>query len=245
MISPNQGVAGANNDLLSVSCFSITLCKAVGYATASAVCGTDSCSTQTNCPTDPLNHCEAMALDYNGTSWALETTVYQHPGYNNYLTGVSCGALTLCMAVGYYCSPGICAVPNNNQTLAVSCTACTGGPGPYTWNDTAPQNATGSNQLNAVDCASATSCLAAGYSTAGGRDSAAIQIWQGGWKIMPADPVCSGGLNAHLWAVSQASNFGNGIAVGDCDNGGPSFIPQNFAETGGNVSTSGGVTLVG
>jgi hypothetical protein len=81
--TPNAGrhTAGADNDLLGVTCTSRSDCTAVGYGAPS-----DS--------QPPQN----VGLRWNGAKWS-KTAPYQ-PGIVNELSGVSCGAASNCWAVG-------------------------------------------------------------------------------------------------------------------------------------------------
>jgi hypothetical protein len=175
---------GTQGTLSAVSCRFASNCTAAGdYITGS---GTH----------------ETLAEHWNGSTWAVEPTPDPAGATGSYLTGVSCGSATTCMAVGYYLDSS-----GNRQPLAEH------------WDGTAWAIQTtplplgsAAGELSAVSCVAATSCVATGGYQAPNYSDPLAEVWRGlAWSVH--DPVGSGLLDSSLAAVSCAS-AGNCMAVG-------------------------------
>jgi hypothetical protein len=162
---PSPNVRGSRSDtiLTAVSCSDDNDCLAVGYFVA---------STATNVAVD------SYAAVWNGTTWAA--AVPPHVGdkdSSSSLSGVSCLAPDDCEAVGGFQAGNVIA---ESRPIALL------------WNGSAwvrqpvanPQAENGSN-LSAVDCTSATSCVAVGnYAYADIANAVFAEQWNGGgWSL--------------------------------------------------------------
>jgi hypothetical protein len=201
--SPDQGTS--SNDLSALSCVSATSCTAVGvYDSSSSVLqtlaeswdgstwstvtspdqGTSSnglsavdCVSATSCTAvgfyDTSSAAQSLVESWDGSTWSIVSSPDQGTD-DNLLNGVSCASATSCTATGYHnTSSGAW------QTLAESWDGST-------WSIvTSPDQGTGSNDLSAVDCVSATSCTAVGYYTASSADQSLVVSWDGStWSVV-------------------------------------------------------------
>jgi hypothetical protein len=174
---PNPSGA-VSSELYGVSCSSATACTAVGeYENSSAAD-------------------ETLAEQWNGTTWAIQSTPNPSGAQFPELTGVSCSSATACTAVGYYTSSDGAFV-----TLAER------------WNGTTwaiqptPNPSGGDNMvLNGVSCSSATACTAAGeYETSSGSERPLAEQWNGTKWAVQSTPNPSGGHDVLLYGVSCSS----------------------------------------
>src|SRR5439155_9877516 len=119
---------------------------------------------------------------WDGNAWVIMPSANTSPIQNNYLSGVSCTSASECWAVGYY-STG-----SSNQTLIEKWDG-------LTWSIVASPNANSAqnNQLNAVTCASASDCWAAGYANNGSSDQPLTERWNGtSWTIVASSTAATG-----------------------------------------------------
>lgn len=213
--SPNYGTGTISNTLTGVSCVSATFCEAVGYyvsatnaiqtlvetwngttwtLTASPDHGTTtnvlsgvSCVSPTSCQAvgyyaSPSSVIQTLIESWNGSIWSVAASPNNGPG-NNSLTAVSCTSTTVCRAVGWSTlGSGI------GQTLVESLSGTT-----WTVSPSA-NNGTGTNVLQGVACASASSCQAVGYDIS---VTGVIQTLGESW-------------NGSSWAVTSTANNGTG-----------------------------------
>jgi hypothetical protein len=167
--------AGATSDQLqAVSCTSTTWCIAVGEETSGTL------------PVPPL------VETWNGKAWSPASG--PAPGYNAGLQSVSCVSAGACSAVGWEYTSGATEYPLaewwNGRTWSVQAAARPSG--------------SASSSLDAVSCASATSCDAVGTDivTTGGEVPLA-ESWNGRtWSLQsaPAEPGSAtwlSGLSCH------------------------------------------------
>jgi hypothetical protein len=193
-----SGVAppsAANNALAAVSCTTASFCEAVGSG-----------------PAPPGLSAEALAEQWNGTSWRLQRT-----GNPAQLVAISCVTAKFCEAVG---SNGLKAgagrwngstwarqaVPGGELT-ALSCPSskfcvAAGQDGHVaSWNGTSwseQATAAGFTSLGSVSCASPSFCEATGFGPAGEL----AERWNGhSWSAQPT-PTPAGGGSLALAAVS-------------------------------------------
>lgn len=185
-------VGATSSELTAVSCTSSTACTAVGRYTTSSGSST-------------------LALRWNGTSWAVQTTPNPTGATNSSLLGVSCTSSTACTAAGYYFnSSGV------RVTLAESWNGST-------WSIQSTPNRTGAtgNILLGVSCTSSTACTAVGgdFPSGGGPQETLVERWNGiEWAIQTsANP--SGSQASVLHGVSCVSTSAC-AAVGDYVNAG-------------------------
>jgi hypothetical protein len=158
--TPNQNRNGAGiNELSAVSCTSGRACTAVGSHAASL-----------------SSNGFTLAERWNGTRWRIQPTKLPTGAKSAGLAGVSCPSATACTAVGS--TPG--KTPDTSVSLAEA------------WNGTSwrvqvipnPQGSA-SSALFGVSCTAPNACTAVGtYSTAGGRELALAERWNGTrWRI--------------------------------------------------------------
>jgi hypothetical protein len=164
-----------DSDLQAVSCTSARFCMAAGYIT-----DPDGTTGQT------------LIEKWNGTRW----TVVSSPNAPvSRLDGVSCASTTFCMAVGAYYDYAAGKI----QTMAEK------------WNGEnwsragSPNTGPRGDQLSAVSCTGASSCMAAGsYYTNSGSVQTMAEKWNGkNWSLVKS-PNASGTLSDDLLAVSCA-----------------------------------------
>lgn len=209
--------AGTSYDpLVAVSCSSSTACTAVG-ATSSNGSNT------------------SFAERFNGTSWSLQSTATLPGLPSNSLTAVSCPTSAVCLAVG-----------NASSSAGVQSTLVelwNGG----AWHAQATPSITGSTSatLQAVWCASATSCVAVGgASMSSGAENTLAETLSGTtWSVTASPDPVPGGTNeldgvtctAVTWceAVGQDRNLttGQGAAVVE-DLRGTSWATQSPVASG-------------
>lgn len=157
-----------DQDILSASaCASVTSCVAVG-------------AIQGGYSSAPL------AESWNGTSWTAEPVPVPRATSDAYLTGASCPAPTMCVAVGWaYGSSGnqvVLADSWNGSKWSLMSTSAP--PGDGSW-------------LNSVTCLSSKSCTAVGtdLSTTGTQHTL-IETWNGSSWSIAHSPTVTGTLQA-------------------------------------------------
>jgi putative hemolysin len=130
------------------------------------------------------------------TTWRVQPVPPPAMG-NGELTGVSCPASGICMAVGYY----VAKATGEQQTLGERWAN-----GAWAVEPTPSPGDTGIEQLTSVSCLSPTDCTAAGvYSSATAYENTLIEHWDGtSWTVV-ASPNPAGTTTAELDAVSCAS----------------------------------------
>jgi len=173
----------SNSSLAAVSCTSATACIAVGGACVPPA----QCNVVGGGPTSPL------AERWNGTSWAGAAPVAPSGVSAAYLDGVSCATASACAAVGFSTTDF-----GGTVTLAENWNGTS-------WSQQTTPNAAGSifNSLEAVSCASATSCISAGGVNYSG--TLAEQLSGTSWSLLhAADP--GGTLGGELASVACASS---------------------------------------
>ena len=160
------------NVLTSVSCVTTAFCMATGYASNGTAY-------------------QALAEQWNGTSWSMVTIPSTSTTLDNTLEGVSCHTTSFCMAAGYAYNG------TADQALAEQ------------WNGTSwsmvtipSTSASLSNTLYGVSCASPSFCMAAGYASNGTADQALAEQWNGTAWSMVAIPSTSASLSNALYGVS-------------------------------------------
>jgi hypothetical protein len=153
--SPNP-TGALNSYLQGVSCLSSTACTAVGYSE------------------DNLGNAVTLAEVWNGLTWTIQSTPNPTSGTLSYLYAVSCTSSTACTAVGAFYT-----VDNEYAALAEVWNGAT-------WTiPLVPDAAIYGQGFSGVSCASATSCIAVGYSIATGTDPALVEAWNGTkWTIL-------------------------------------------------------------
>ncbi len=189
---------GYKNALDAVSCTSANNCVAVGrFASGSS-----------------MDH--TLVESWDGTAWSVVPSPDGSPTSENRLYGVSCSSATNCVAVGSAQSS-----ESVSQTLIES------------WNGTTwsvvpspdPGNPGSSfNNLSAVSCASAISCVAVGsWGNTSGSDATLVESWNGAtWSVVPSPQP--GNLNGVF--CTSATNC---VAVGSDENA--SNVSQTLIES--------------
>ena len=154
--TPNP--AGATGSALqAVSCQSATSCTAVGsYGGSSPVEGT-------------------LAEHWNGHHWTLLHAAIPAGAPESYLQAIACHSAAACTTVGYYTDTG-----GFSKTLAEYWNG-------HHWTIQVTPNVTGgkADDLSAVRCPSAATCIAVGhYADSGGIDKTLAEHWNGHhWTI--------------------------------------------------------------
>jgi hypothetical protein len=150
-----------------------------------------------------------LAEGWNGTDWAIQSTINPNSAKASELNGVSCAAAAACTTAGYY-DTGI--GPGHGTQLALA----------EGWNGTdwatqtipSPSGAVGS-ALAGVSCTSASACTAVGYSnTSSGISVTLAERWNGAAWVIQKTPGPSGVIGRGLAAVSCTSASAC-IAVGN------------------------------
>jgi hypothetical protein len=172
-----------------LSCVSVSVCVGVG-------------DYQVNGSSDGLT----LAESWGGTRWTIDLTPNPTTGANgSQLSGVSCGSMNICMAVGTY------AKPSNQGSLPLA----------EMWDGTAwamttPVNAgPATSVLEGVSCGVGNACTAVGDSiTSSGRARTLVERWNGtAWTIQPS-PTPPRATQTFLGNVSCGSSRAC-VAVGD------------------------------
>jgi len=174
--SPNTSTQ--KNYLDGVSCASASFCVAAGYSVNTS--GYD----------------QTLIEAWNGSSWSIASSPNTTTTQDNDLTGVSCASASLCVAAGYsYDNPS-----GYDQTLIEA------------WNGSSwsiassPNTPTEENYLDSVSCASASFCVAAGYSVnTSGYDQTLIEAWNGSSWSIASSPNTSSTQGNYLDGVSCPS----------------------------------------
>jgi hypothetical protein len=145
--------------LLGVSCSSASSCTGVGaYETGAGGTAT-------------------LALHWNGSNWAIQSTPNPGPRSDAQLYDVSCPAATACMAVGYY---------RIGPTIVALAASWDGSE----WTVRLPLTPEGEGVFSDVSCATPSSCTAVGqyYREAEDADHGSrplIERWDGtGWSLL-------------------------------------------------------------
>jgi hypothetical protein len=222
-----SGLRSSNLD--AVSCPSATHCVAVGTELL---------------PADPVTYA-ALVEVWSGSAWTVHNPAEPARTKQATLTGISCVSATRCMAVGWFARDASRRIPFSERLAGSTWTFQTA---------PAPSGATVS-QLNAVSCASATSCVAVGTETYPANAMVA-EGWNGRtWTLQSTPgPSGSGGSSTiDLQAVSCtattaciATGFyysgGTGFTLADSWNG-TSWTLQNTPNpAGADDSNLGGVS---
>lgn len=172
-------VSGASaEEVTGVSCYSTTGCMAVGnYVDSSGVT-------------------RSLALQWNGTSWAIVST--ENPSGFTYSTlqGVSCPSSTYCMAAGfYYDSVGV------KKTFVLTWNGSA-------WSISSTTNPSGAiaTQFLGVSCTSSTFCVAVGSYEKSSDELPFSERWNGtSWKEFIPTVENVGAVGAKLEGVSCKS----------------------------------------
>ncbi len=181
------------NQLLAVSCTSVTSCVAVGSAVS--VAG----STDT------------LVESWNGISWSVVDSPDAGTGGLSELNGVSCLAPTSCTAVGDYFTGSV------SQTLVESWNGATWSIVP------SPDVAAGvTSVLTSDSCSSPTACTAVGYSAAGSSYQTLVEEWNGTFWYLMASPDTAPSDFDLLQSVSCGSPT-SCVAVGSSSPDGSTF----------------------
>ena len=219
--SPNPTVP-ASAQLNAVSCVSLTACTAVGQYT------------------DVAGGHQTLAVAWNGTAWSIQNTPNPIGASDSRLNGVSCSSASACIAVGStdyrplaerwdgvsWTIQSITSVPPAASLDGISCSsdsACIAVGSSdnqslaerwdgvsWTVGNVAPISTSGTNQLRAVACASATVCTAVGTYTnvppAPVMNHPLVESWDGsGWSIQTApSPNGNGSLTSVSCAAASA-----------------------------------------
>jgi hypothetical protein len=179
--TPNGQVT--NGNLSSASCSSASVCTAVGYYRDNS--GAD----------------RTLAERWDGISWVVQATPNPTGATRGRLNGVSCTAVGVCTAVGFYSNSS-----GDDLTLAERWDGSS-------WVIQATPNPTGAtlSRLNGVSCTSASACTAVGPA---GNGLTLAERWSGTSWVIQATPNPGGATISELNGVSCASAIAC-AAVGD------------------------------
>jgi hypothetical protein len=175
--SPNPPRA-IYSTLDAVACSGPAACSAVGFSYAHSA-----------------GHTVPLAERWNGSTWAIQPIPTLPTAGRTFLTGISCPAASLCIAVGF-------AVTTNAPYLRALA---------ETWNGTrwtiqaTPQPGSGGASFEGISCPAAGSCIAVGgFSPAqGANEQPMAQRWNGsGWAVVPAPNPQPNNWGSSLDAVS-------------------------------------------
>lgn len=172
---PLSGVRAAL--LFGVSCRSATACTAVGSATGSS------------------GRTRPLAERWDGSSWSVQRTPALSEAVG-YLAGVSCGSVSLCVAVGY--------AGNRPGTTGVALAQRWNGHRWAVQRTVRPAGARASF-LSGVSCTGPRTCTAVGFSNeANGTQAPLAERWNGRrWSLEPMSRV-PGQLDTQLAGVACA-----------------------------------------
>ena len=135
---------------------------------------------------------------WNGTVWKVVSSPNATGSdvVSNFLSGVSCPTTKFCMATGFYTQTN--GLPD--QTLIEQWNG-------KVWSIVTSPDVTGvSNDLTAVSCVSAKSCMAAGYTfNSSYLEQTLLEQWNGiSWRVVTS-PDTSASEDNFLWGVSCTS----------------------------------------
>jgi Neprosin len=167
------------DQLRGVSCWSASGCDAVGTNTNSA------------------NEIVGLVERWNGTSWEVQSTPKGAGAKEDNLESVSCLSASECEASGY-----AEVAEGKHVTLAER------------WNGTAwaiqtiPATTGSNSNLTSVSCASASECVASGFSTpTAGKSAALVELWNGKeWKTQTTATLPKEDEKSSLESVSCPSS---------------------------------------
>ncbi len=173
-----------NNKLNGVACTSPSSCVAVGAKYSGG-------------------NWHALAMSWDGTSWAIQASANSSPTEDNTLMSVSCAAADSCVAVGFYLGT------NGYQTIAEAWDGST-------WSMQLSANAPppSENFLNGVTCLSVNSCVAVGYHSANNISETLVEVWNGTvWAVQSSANVPASNQNTlnSVSCVSASSCFAVGV----------------------------------
>ncbi|HLH46649.1 MAG TPA: hypothetical protein VKV25_05770, partial [Acidimicrobiales bacterium] len=184
--------ATASNTLAAVSCSSSSFCVAVGYYMLGS-------------------YAQTLAEIYNGSSWSQAATVNPAATASNELVGVSCTAVSFCVAVGYY------GASSAAQTLAEIYNGTS-------WSQAATANPSANDALYAVSCVSTSFCVAVGYNP----PQTLAEVYNGSsWsQSATVNPAANDELlgvsctsSSFCMAVGYGGAFGVAVTVAETYNG--------------------------
>ena len=232
MTNSANATNSTTNEIEGVSCPTETTCVAVGSflnaagirrtlgetgqarrwsiaptanpGTASGSLSGIACTSATSCVAvgSASNGTQLVTLieTWDGSSWSIASSPNIGTAGNE-LLGVSCASATSCVAVGYF-TDAVGVVRTLVETWDGASWSVTASPSP------GPSNAV----LNGVSCASATTCVAVGYSVAfDGSNRTLVETSQG--TVWTVTPVPSPGPSAMLSGVSCPTST-SCVAVG-------------------------------
>ena len=181
--TPNAGT-DQTNILYDVSCVSASFCVAVGRYYSE--------------PAD-----QTLAMVWDGSVWAVQSTPNVGVNLDNQLDGVSCVSPTFCVAVGDAyngTSTQTVAMVWNGSVWTVQTT-----PNGYPSND---------NYLNGVSCLSASFCVATGAADNGTNYETLATVWDGStWAVQTTPNVGTGQSNRIEEVSCVSASFC--VAAGD------------------------------
>jgi hypothetical protein len=172
--SPNRGTSN-DNALAGVSCFSASVCVAVG-------------SEYTPAPDYSADLLRTLAESWQSGKWSVLSTPNPVTDQNA-LNSVSCVSASFCVAVGFFQDSEMV-----DQALVESWNGSK-------WSIVPSPDEAGNNQLNGVSCLSSTFCVAAGTY----KNDTLFEFWNGTkWSVV-SSPNVGGDTNNNLSSVSCVS----------------------------------------
>ena len=167
-----------SSELLSASCNSSTVCRAVGRYV------------------DSEGAVQPLAVGWNGTSWTLQALPTPSGSTRTELLGISCTSSTSCEAVGTYVSSGA------EKTLVEAWNGTS-----WTVVSSPNPSASQASSLSSVSCASSSACLAVGrYTNSSGVTEPLAVKWTSSWSLVSTAGVFTEGTGREFSGVSCISS---------------------------------------
>jgi hypothetical protein len=187
--NPAQPAGGVDDRFTGVDCASATDCEVVGnYSTADG--------------SGP-----ALAEQFNGSDWILQTVANLVGAANSFLYAVTCPGIGSCQAVGL--------VITTSTTFDVLHSSLDNGM--WSSEETAPPSGDFFAELDSLTCPSSSSCVATGYSEADSSlETSLAATWDGTAWTYQNPPVAKNSVDSNLAGVACASATAC-LAVGQYD----------------------------
>src|SRR5215469_4947789 len=221
--SPAHGGAFLNG----VACTSATACTAVGSSNAGTLAerwnGTSwsiqhtpnpaqgnaaltsvACTTARACTAVGASNAGTLAEAWNGTRWSIQATPNPPRAQSPFLNSVACSSAVSCTAVG-----GFTDSSDTSHTLAEHWNGSS-----WRRQPTPDQPPGGPSLLLGLDCASAKTCTAVGYSNANDSPTVMVEQLAHGHRTIQAAPNPIGAVSSELTGVTCTSPA-ECVAVGD------------------------------
>ncbi|TMB91451.1 MAG: hypothetical protein E6J45_05695 [Chloroflexi bacterium] len=176
----------------------------------------------------------SLAEVWNGTSWAIQSTLNPSGALSSTLSGVGCASATFCEAAGNYLTSAGKQLPLAERWNGSS----------WTLEKPAnPSSALGSALL-AVSCPATTSCTAVGYADKSSRNVLLVEQWSNSaWAVQLTGTVWTGlaGVSCPQTTSCKAVGAMSDVPLAEAWNG-SSWSGQTTENRGNNGSALSGVS---